>query len=263
MSLRNRLPYFLATVVALASASSCVNLYDPIDNPHSDDQILSAARAAFDQGDYATAREYYGKLSGNQTALSESIFLDLDACGADIGAFGSALANGIDNAGLVLTIMGEKMAPSHDASCFATLLQAYKNSLTLTDSNVKGFTGLLASLAIAGEVMANSTNIQDGTLRKADFVIAGNCVSVACPGSNCAVSDGISGQATVTLSSAGSITATWGTIQGAFAAAATALSDMGITSGPTFQLINAPGTSGASNSNDSYRCALNAIGVGR
>jgi len=268
MFLRNRLPYFLATLVALAGASSCMNLYDPIDNPHSDDQLLSAARAAFDKGDYASAREYYGKLAGNQAALSESIFLDLDGCGADIGAFGSALANGIDSAGLVLTIMGEKMAPAHSTACLATLLAAYKSSLTLTDANVRGFTGLLASLAIAGEVLAHNSNIQDGTLRKADFVVASACTVVAnvpvCSGAgNCVVSDGISNAAAVTLSSAGSITATWGTVQGAFSAAGTALSDMGISSGPTFQLINAAGLAGASNSNDNYRCALNAIGVGR
>lgn len=242
--------------------SACVNVFDPIDNPSGDEQILSAARAAFDKGDIAEARELYDKIAGNQSAMAEKIFLDLDACGANIGAFGSALANGTDSAGLILTILGERMAPSHSTACFATLLAAYKSSLNITDQNLRGFTSFLASIAIAGEVMAHSTNIQDGTLTKADFVTVGNCSGVAC-GSTCAVSDNITAAAVVTLSSANTITATWGTLHGALSAASTALGLMNIQTGPAYALINAPGLSGQTANNDNYRCALSSIGVGR
>jgi hypothetical protein len=245
--------------------SACVNMFDPIDNPSGDAQILSAARAAFDQGDMAEARELYGKLAGNQTAISESIFLDLDTCGANIGAFGSALANGTDSAGSILTILGERMAPAHSAACFATLLAAYKSSQnTLTDPNVKGFTSFLAALAIAGEVLANNTNIQDGSLLKADFVLTSGCSAATslCTGT-CIVSDGISAAAPVTLSAATTLTATWGTLQGALSAASSALSLMGINAGPAYSLINNATLAAQSGDNGNYRCILHSLGVGR
>jgi hypothetical protein len=244
--------------------SACVNMFDPIDNPSGDAQILSAARAAFDQGDIADARELYGKLAGNQIAISELIFVDLDACGANIGAFGSALANGTDSAGSILTILGERMAPAHSTTCFATLLAAYKASLNLTDPNVKGFTGFLAALAIAGEVLANNTNVQDGSLLKADFVLTDGCDAATslCTGT-CVVSDGISAAAPVTLSSATTLTATWGTLQGALSAASDALTLMGIGSGPAYSLINNATLAAQSGSNGNYRCILHYLGVGR
>lgn len=249
----------------LIGLSGCPNIFDPVDSPHGDAQILSAARAAFDKGDIAGARELYGKISTNQSAISDLVFVDLDGCGATIGAFASALVHGIDSTGLMLTIMAEHMASLHGTTCLATLLQAYKNSLTITDPDLLGFTSLMASIAIAGEVVAHNTGVQDGTLSIADFVVSSQCTGgTTCSGGGaCIVADGISAAAVTTLSSAGSITPTWGVVQGAFNAANTALGQMGVTTGPAYQLINAAGLAGMSNNNDNYRCALRAIGVGR
>src|SRR5205809_424094 len=110
----------LAATVALAGGSSCINLFDPIDNPSGEGQLLSAARAAFDKGDMATARELYGK-AGGETALSETIFLDLDGCGADIGALASALSKASDASGtpgIMINVMAEHMLDLHSATCF-------------------------------------------------------------------------------------------------------------------------------------------------
>jgi hypothetical protein len=259
----------LVSVLAISALgfglSACVNLFDPIDNPDGDAQILSAARAAFDKGDIADARELYGKIAGNQVAISETIFLELDGCGAGIGAFGSALANGTTSAGSILTILGERMAPAHSAACFATLLAAYKSSQnTLTNPNVKGFTSFLAALAIAGEVLAHNTNVQDGNLLKADFVEVGGCSAATslCTGS-CVVSDGISQAAAFTLGNATSVTETWGTLQSALSAASSALQLMGIEAGPAYTLINNEILAANSNSNANYRCILHSLGVGR
>ena len=49
----------------------CVNIFDPLDSPSGEAQLLSAARACFDDGDFACAREFYGKLGSNEDAIAE------------------------------------------------------------------------------------------------------------------------------------------------------------------------------------------------
>lgn len=251
--------------------SGCMNLTGIIDKPHGDGQKISAARAAFDRGDLEKARELYGELGGREDAISETVFLDLDTCGADIGAFGAALgaASGATaNPGVLITVMAEKMNARHGTSCLATLLAAYKTSQnSITDPSLKGFTGFLAAIAIAGEVLAHNSGITaDGELRKADFLnntAPSSCTVLSCA-AGCApgASDGVTAQATVTLTSAGSITPTWGAFHGAVQAANTNLTLLGITSGASFSLM-ASLASGTPAVNNAYRCLLNDVGVGR
>lgn len=251
-----------AAAAAIAGSFACVNLYDPIDNPRGEGQLLSAARAAFDKGDVGTARELYGKV-GNETATAETIFLDLDSCGADIGAFASALAKGADNSsasGIILSTMGERMAGAHSTACFATLLAAYKSARALTDANLRGFASFLAAVAIGGEVFANNTGAGDGTITKADvFTNPTTCIA-SCTG--CTKADGITASAAVTLSSATTIDASYGTLQGAISAANTALGELGVTSGPSTNLVAALNV-GNPNNDATYSCILAQIGVGR
>ncbi len=263
----NRVLISLAAVAALTGSFACMNLYSPLDKPSGDRQNLSAARAAFDRGDIAKAREYYGKVSSDESATAELIFVDLDSCGADIDAFATALsqASGASaNPGVLITVMAEKMNARISTACFATLLQAFKNARAINDTNLRGFASFLASIAIAGEVMgSNSFIVTDGILHKADY-IANTTTCTSAPGSctSCSKADGISAAATVTLNSASSISATWGVLQGAINAANTALNELGIVSGPSFSLITqlTAGTPGVDNT---YRCLLTTLGVGR
>jgi len=264
MTLWKRAFISVAAAAALAGSFACVNMFDPIDNPSGEAQLLSAARAAFDKGDMATARELYGKV-GSQTSAAETIFLDLDSCGADIGAFGTALSKGADNSsasGLMLSVMGERMYPAHSTACFATLLAAYKSARALTDTNLRGFATFLAALAIAGEVFANNTGASDGTITKADvFTTPSTCnTGNGCAG--CTKTDGISAAASVDLSSATTITATYGTLQGAITGATTALNELGITSSASNNLTTAL-NAGNPNSDATYSCILSELGVGR
>lgn len=263
----------LALVIASLGTSGCVNLFDPIDNPGGDRQLLSAARAAFDKGDIEKAREYYEKLGANEVAKSELIFLNIFDCGADIDAFGTALSKGADSVstpGIMLTIMGEKMNAQKSTACFATLLSSYKTARTITDPSLKGFTTFLTALAIAGEVLANNAGIAiDGELAKTDLLgasyPASTCTtSGACPGGCANASDGISAAAAVDLNAAVTISATWGTVQGAITAIQTALSasELNVTTGPSLALI-APILGATAGSNSGFRCALNELGVGR
>lgn len=259
----NRLFLTLVAAAAIAGSFACVNVFDPIDNPSGEGQLLSAARAAFDEGDIATARELYGKV-GTETATAELIFVDLDSCGADIGAFGSALSKAADNdatPGIMLSTMGGKMYPAQSTACFATLLAAYQRARAITDVNLRGFASFLAAVAIAGEVFANNTGASDGTITKEDvFTTPATCnVANGCAG--CTKADGITAAAAVDLSVAATITATYGTLQGAIDGATTALGELGITSGPSTTLVAAL-NAGNPAVDAAYSCILSEIGVG-
>ncbi|MBI3534419.1 MAG: hypothetical protein HY072_02890, partial [Deltaproteobacteria bacterium] len=63
---------------------SCPNVFDPIDNPSGDAQLLSAARACFDKGDLACAKDNYGKITGTtdaEYAAAETAFTILEENG--------------------------------------------------------------------------------------------------------------------------------------------------------------------------------------
>ena len=250
--------------------SGCMNLTGIIDKPRGDGQKLSAARAAFDRGDLDKARELYGELGGSEVAISETVFLDLDTCGADIGAFGAALgaaSGATSNPGVLITVMAEKMNARHGTDCLATLLAAYKTSQnSITDPSLKGFTGFLAAIAIAGEVLAHNNGITtDGELSKADFLnntAPTSCTVASCNNSCAPAGDGVTAQVTVTLTSAGSISATWGAFHGAVQAANTNLTTLGVSSGASFSLM-ASLASGTPAVDKAYRCLLNDVGVGR
>lgn len=261
-------------VLTFMVTTSCVNVFSPIDSPSGDEQILSAARAAFDRGDLTKAREYYEKLGGNEKAISEKLFLDLDACGAGIGALASALSKGsdsLDDPGILLTIMAEKMNPLHSTDCLEQLRKTYQASIQITDQQLRGFSRFLAALAIAGEVLAHNSGIAtNGTFDKTDYLglPSASCdASVPACSAPCAVTDGITPSAVVSLDTAPSIGATWGTLHGAVGAIITALDELEITSaqsGP-LKLFKDLQTNGvvATNSAFSYRCLINSTGVGR
>jgi hypothetical protein len=270
MKLWKRVLLSLAATAALAGSFSCMNVFSPIDKPHGDGQYLSAARAAFDRGDISSAREYYGKVTGDQaeTAKAEEIFLDMDACGADIDAFATALAGGASaasNPGIVVTVMGEKMNPHVSTACFATLLQAYKSGQSITNASLRGFVSFLATIAITGEILGTNNLISvNGQLQVADLYQNPTTCKASCAQCAAMPNDGIgTGASAGALAAQASISANWGDFQRAMIAAEGALTDLGIVSGPSYNLINSPLTSAATGVDNTYRCALAQIGVGR
>lgn len=265
---------FIILALTFMATTSCVNVFSPIDSPGGDDQILSAARAAFDRGDVAKAREYYEKLGANETAISEKLFLDLDACGAGIGTLASALSKGsdsLDNPGILLTIMAEKMNALHGTDCLEQLRKTYQASTKITDKRLGAFSKFLAALAIAGEVLAHNAGIAtNGSLDKTDYLSlpTASCDLSGGPcAGGCAKLDGISPSGVVNLDTAPSIAANWGTLHGAVLAIFDALEDLDIKSSGSasyqlFDLLRQQG-GGYTNSNSDYRCLINKAGVGR
>ena len=81
-------------ICVLPFLSSC-NLTEKIDNPRGDAQILSAARACLDLGDYECAFKYYSKLSNDvgEVKGTEIAFATLDKIGLGLGAFLKSFSN--------------------------------------------------------------------------------------------------------------------------------------------------------------------------
>src|SRR5262245_33958624 len=91
--------------------SGCFNLFSFIDSPQGDAQLISAARACFDRGDYPCALQYYQQVSASQadTARSEEALIILAQNGVGMSAFISAYGNSSSSGGQFITRLAGKI----------------------------------------------------------------------------------------------------------------------------------------------------------
>lgn len=255
----------------------CINIFDPIDSPSNDAQLLSAARACFDEGDFSCAREYYGKLANNEDAKAELAFVKLDEVGAGIGSFVRALdaASG-SSAGMILTVLAEQMAPFAGSSARASLLSAYQASLTISNTELKGFVQFMAGIAIAAEILAELDGAQtDKILQRETDIVANSAgcralAAGACANALCANTSAYTWSGTGTdLNAAGSLSKNWDTLHGAISAASTGLTNMNVTNSTSqsvalaTNLLNLLGTLVADARCMQWALVSTSIGVGR
>ncbi len=233
--MRLRRPWLLISIAALVATAGC-NLFDPFDSATSDDQLLSAARACFDRGDIACARENYAKLSASQAdvAASEEAFAILDENGATMAAFMEALGDG--GGGDSFNVLARKFAAiGTSGGAGTTRRQNFHtaflkiNSIT-GNSALKGLVRFLTAFAFASEILAEGAGT-DGIFNKTDLVgsvsgcAAVTLATVCSTGSASCVSSNtaIAAAATVDLEAASTTSAvaggspTWGLLDGAIA----------------------------------------------
>ncbi len=166
-------PAIVGIIVTALSLTSC-NIFDPIDGPGSDNaQLLSAARACFDSGDYACAREYYGKISSPTDQIkAEQAFLRLDPLGASIGSFMVALGSGGGSPGSIVTKVANsigKVSPGE-----ATRLEIYRafndaDTLSATPQQ-QGLVRFIAAMSMVGAILSEGSFTR-GNLKKSDLVV--------------------------------------------------------------------------------------------
>lgn len=178
MKVQHRL-FFLAFPLFI----SC-NVFGPIDNPTSDPQHLSAARACFDQGDLACAKEHYQKLGAgsSDTAISESAFALLDEQGASLSAFLQFVGNsGCDgcSGGTALTKLAELLSPGAGEAKRLAIYEAFKKRNDIQDAKLRAFVQFLAGLSLAAEILGEATGA-DGSLKKTEVVFASGCEITTC-----------------------------------------------------------------------------------
>ncbi len=216
----------------------CINIFDPLDSPSGEAQLLSAARACFDDGDFACAREFYGKLGSNEDAIAELAFVKLDEQGAGIGSYVLALdAARNASSGMILTVLAEHMANGAGATKRAQILSAYQASNSITKTSLKGFVQFMAGLALAAEIIAELDGAQaDFTVQKQTDIVANTSAcralsAVTCGNAVCANTSGYAwlGTNAVNLSTDTSVAKDWDTFQAAINAVNTGLTNMGVS----------------------------------
>lgn len=233
-------------LLGLFSLSSC-NLWGGIDKPSGDEQLLVAARACLDRGDYACATEYYQKLSNSLSDVktSELAFVNLAQNGIfSMQDFVASLGSS-RGSGTTFLRMAERIAArGKTASTDREAIQAYYASLsTISDSRLRAYMQFIVALAMFEDVLATAVGA-DGVLTSTDIASSDSCRTIAqgaCSTAPCNAGFANTGTEPTAMSSS----TNWTTapsvkkLEIAASDASTALSNAGISSsvGGTVQLM--------------------------
>lgn len=155
--------------LALTTASGC-NPFSLVDTPSGDAQVLAAARACFDKGDFTCSAKYYGQLSSvaSDTANSEGAFQALAQNGATMGAFMNAAVNGSTSGGKFLTQLAGSMTSGAGQTRRLAILHAYQKWDSISDTNLKNLVRFLAAASLVAEILSEDGS--DGKFQTTDWV---------------------------------------------------------------------------------------------
>jgi hypothetical protein len=150
-------PVVLSLAASLGLMLTACNVFDPLDSPTGDAQLLSAARAAFDEGQLDRALEYYGKLSADQaeTRAAEEAFVLLDQNDAGIGALMTAIGDKPE-LGAVITRLANSMAAAGATTAKRDNLFAALRKVNDIPSNaqLRGLVRFASGLALVAQTLA-------------------------------------------------------------------------------------------------------------
>jgi hypothetical protein len=157
-------------ILSLFLTTGC-NVYQIVDKPSGDKQILAAARDCFDQGDYECAGTYYLKLSPdfNDEAQSEIVFISLKQNGMGVGPFMDAVINGSSSGGKLVTKIANGLVALAGETTRLNYFHAYQKYSNITDSRVQGLIRFVTSLSLMAELLAEDVG-STSTLLQTDLV---------------------------------------------------------------------------------------------
>jgi hypothetical protein len=157
--------------LGLLLLSSC-NLFGGIDKPSGDIQLLDAARACLDQGDFVCAKEYYQKISnsaydakmheGSLAILGENnIFFISDLI--------SSLGSGVGGASSLITLAQTLRSRNKtNAATFEIIQNTYSRAALISDPTLRAFSQFISSVAMMSAVLGNPVG-SDGILIESDL----------------------------------------------------------------------------------------------
>lgn len=170
----------IGIVMMWATALGGCNFFKMIDPPSGDAQLLSAARACFDQGDFTCASRYYGMVSSSNSdqALSETAFELLNQNGVTAVTFMNAAVAGGSSAGALVTNLAGSLTGGAGETLRLALFRAYKTAAGIRDSSTQGLVVFITSMSLLAEILAEDATTQ-GTFKKSDFVLTpSSCTSI-------------------------------------------------------------------------------------
>jgi hypothetical protein len=221
--------------VTLSSIFYGCNIFQGMDSPSGDAQILAAAHSCLDQGDYACATRYYLQLSSSvgDTKYSELPVSTLAESGLPPGTLAQALIDSNFNIGKLITILAGKLSYQASSSLRLQLFHGYQQSLLIQNTQLQGALRLMTSLALLSEILGEDASTP-GTYLATD--LASNptaCLSVTSPAGAIALITGACNIPTgKKLISGNSIT-------NLYSATEAAIQDLTFSGAPTLTMISA------------------------
>lgn len=183
---------------ALAISATGCNIFDPIDNPGSDEQLLSAGYACLDNGDATCAAEYFGRVApSNERGQAAQAFATLDQRAIGIREFITAFGNGGTSGGKALTQLANGLAAAGQTTAAARTAfhDAFLRTQNIpTQVQLRGMVRLVSAIAVAASVLATQNGIA-GHLLPGDLVTT----PAGCNVGNCAASANCDAPASNTL----------------------------------------------------------------
>lgn len=167
---QSRLSVVLVSALALTGLCGC-NMFSPVDHPSGDAQELSAARAAFDSGDFATALADYQKLSSSDSdvQLSEEAYVGYAQAGATMASFAEAFGTGSGvSIATGLTNMAGLMKPYTGAASRTLIFNSFQNYISIQNPTLQQIVRFLGALAMSAITIAEDAG-SNGILTKTDI----------------------------------------------------------------------------------------------
>lgn len=171
----------------LLGLTSC-NLFSSIDSPSGDIQILSAARACLDSGDFACAKNYYNQLSNNDNDIkqSELAYTDLEQIGIGMQQFAAAFGNGKNiSIGTALTSLANSLiAIGPNQALRVRIFNDFANEAQMTSgSSLQALVRFLVGTTFAAEILAEAAvTVGSNQLLQSDIATAPAACSASAPG---------------------------------------------------------------------------------
>ena len=151
--------------------SGC-NAFTSLDAPTGDPQILSAARACFNAGNFTCATSYYLQLSTTayrDTQNTELAYDILAQKGITAPVFISAvLSNGGNFGGLITQLAGQLSYHASRTNRLA-LFQAYQYALVIQNTQAQQVMRFITALALVAEIFSENT-VTPGNYKQSDLV---------------------------------------------------------------------------------------------
>ncbi len=147
------------------------NFYSSIDSPTGDSQILSKARACFDQGDFECASRYYGMVSSESAdeANGELAFQILAKNGVTTGVFISAAIDGSSSGGKFITKIANALTTVANQTTRLNLFHAFQKSSLISNQRSRGLIRFITAASFVAEILAENAS-SAGKVAQSDLV---------------------------------------------------------------------------------------------
>lgn len=146
------------------------NSYSFVDKPSSNAQILSAARACLDEGNYSCAATYYGQLSSpSDESRSEAIFTNLAEDGVTVATFANAVIAGSSNAGKLITKFAGQLTGIASVTTRLNFFHIYQQYKNIQEPHAQGLVRFVTGLTLLSEIFAEGAN-KSGIFQASDLV---------------------------------------------------------------------------------------------